>query len=364
VNVDIAALRAIERDKDISFETVLEAIETALLTAYKHTDGHQSHARVDIDRKTGLVRVLAQEFDSDGNVDQEWDDTPEGFGRIAATTARQVILQRLRDAEHERTFGEFSAKEGEIVAGVVQRDARANARGVVVVQVGETEGVIPPVEQAPGESYRHGERIKCFVVGVSRGMRGTQITLSRTHPNLVRRLFALEVPEIADGTVEIPAVAREAGHRSKIAVRSTVAGLNAKGACIGPMGARVRNVMSELHGEKIDIIDHSEDPATFVGNALSPAKVVSVQVVDQRAKTARVVVPDFQLSLAIGKEGQNARLAARLTGWRIDIRSDAQPAAPVSEVLADPAQGVLEHGSVLPTTDPAGAGSPPPSGAR
>lgn len=364
MNVDIAALRAIERDKDISFETVLEAIETALLTAYKHTDGHQPHARIDIDRKTGLVRVLAQEFDSEGNVTQEWDDTPEGFGRIAATTARQVILQRLRDAEHERTFGEFSAKEGEIVAGVVQRDARANARGVVVVQVGETEGVIPPVEQAPGESYRHGERIKCFVVGVSRGMRGPQITLSRTHPNLVRRLFALEVPEIVDGTVEIPAVAREAGHRSKIAVRSTVAGVNAKGACIGPMGARVRNVMSELHGEKIDIIDHSVDPATFVGNALSPAKVVSVQVIDTRAKTARVVVPDFQLSLAIGKEGQNARLAARLTGWRIDIRSDAQPAGPVSEVLADPTRGVLEHGSVLPKTDPAGAGSPPPSGAR
>ncbi|MCA1672258.1 MAG: transcription termination factor NusA, partial [Actinobacteria bacterium] len=276
MNVDIAALRAIERDKDISFETVLEAIETALLTAYKHTEGHEPHARIDIDRKTGVVRVLAREVDVDGNVAREWDDTPEGFGRIAATTARQVILQRLRDAEHERTFGEFSAKEGEIVAGVVQRDARANARGVVVVQIGDTEGVIPPVEQAPGETYRHGERIKCYVVGVSRGMRGPQITLSRTHPNLVRRLFALEVPEIADGTVEIPAVAREAGHRSKIAVRSTVAGVNAKGACIGPMGQRVRNVMSELGGEKIDIIDHSEDPARFVGNALSPAKVVSV----------------------------------------------------------------------------------------
>jgi N utilization substance protein A len=352
VNVDIAALRAIERDKDISFETVLEAIETALLTAYKHTDGHEPHARIDIDRKTGVVRVLAQELDADGNITTEWDDTPEGFGRIAATTARQVILQRLRDAEHERTFGEFSAKEGEIVAGVVQRDVRANARGVVVVQVGDTEGVIPPVEQAPGESYRHGERIKCYVVGVSRGMRGTQITLSRTHPNLVRKLFALEVPEIADGTVEIPAVAREAGHRSKIAVRSTVPGLNAKGACIGPMGQRVRNVMSELGGEKIDIIDHSEDPARFVGNALSPAKVVSVQVIDARAKTARVVVPDFQLSLAIGKEGQNARLAARLTGWKIDIRSDADPAGL-------PPAGVPH--TEVPMTN---AGSPPATDAR
>ena len=360
MNVDIAALRAIEQDKDISFDTVLEAIETALLTAYKHTEGHQPHARVDIDRKTGLVRVLAQEFDSEGAMAREWDDTPEGFGRIAATTARQVILQRLRDAEHERTFGEFSAKEGEIVAGVVQRDARANARGVVVVQVGDTEGVIPPVEQAPGETYRHGERLKCYVVGVSRGMRGPQITLSRTHPNLVRRLFALEVPEIADGTVEIRAVAREAGHRSKIAVRSTVPGVNAKGSCIGPVGARVRNVMSELLGEKIDIIDYSDDPATFVGNALSPAKVVSVQVVDLRTRTARVIVPDFQLSLAIGKEGQNARLAARLTGWRIDIRSDAEPvetAAP--QVLADPAAGAVQASMTAP-----GISSPPPPRTR
>ncbi|MEV7094317.1 transcription termination factor NusA [Amycolatopsis sp. NPDC051045] len=325
MNVDIAALRAIERDKDIPFETVIEAIETALLTAYKHTEGHQSHARVDIDRKTGLVRVLAHTLTPDGQVDEEWDDTPEGFGRIAATTARQVILQRLRDAEHEKTFGEFSTKEGEIVAGVIQRDARANARGMVVVQVGDTEGVLPSAEQVAGESYEHGSRIKAYVVTVSRGNRGPQITLSRSHPNLVRKLFALEVPEIADGTVEIAAVAREPGHRTKIAVKSSVPGVNAKGACIGPVGARVRNVMSELAGEKIDIIDFSEDPARFVGNALSPAKVVSVRVVDERTKTARVVVPDFQLSLAIGKEGQNARLAARLTGWRIDIRSDAAP---------------------------------------
>jgi N utilization substance protein A len=323
VNVDIAALRAIERDKDIPFETVIEAIETALLTAYKHTEGHQPHAKIDIDRKSGYVRVLARTLTENGETDEEWDDTPEGFGRIAATTARQVILQRLRDAEHEKTFGEFSAKEGEIVAGVIQRDARANARGMVIIQVGDAEGVLPSAEQVPGENYQHGSRIKAYVVGVSRSSRGPQITLSRTHPNLVRRLFALEVPEIADGTVEIAAVAREAGHRSKIAVRSTVPGVNAKGACIGPVGARVRNVMSELAGEKIDIIDYSEDPARFVGNALSPAKVVSVTVVDERTKTARVVVPDFQLSLAIGKEGQNARLAARLTGWRIDIRSDA-----------------------------------------
>jgi N utilization substance protein A len=326
MNVDIAALRTIERDKDIPFETVIEAIQTALLTAYKHTDGHESHARIDIDRKSGLVRVMAQELGDGGVVAREWDDTPDGFGRIAATTARQVILQRLRDAEHERTYGEFATKDGEIVAGIVQRDARANARGVVIVSLGgQTEGVLPAAEQVPGERYQHGDRIRCYVVGVTRGVRGTQITLSRTHPNLVRKLFAFEVPELVDGTVEIVAVAREAGHRSKIAVRSTVAGVNPKGSCIGPMGQRVRGVMSELAGEKIDIIDWAEDPATFVGNALSPSKVVSVTVVDAVARKARVVVPDFQLSLAIGKEGQNARLAARLTGWGIDIRSDSDP---------------------------------------
>ena len=333
MNVDIAALRAIERDKDIPFETVIDAIETALLTAYKHTEGHHPHARVEVNRETGEVRVLAQELDADGNVVEEWDDTPAGFGRIAATTARQVILQRLREAEHDRTYGEFAAKEGEIVTGVVQADAKANARGVVVVALdGGTEGVLPPAEQVPGERYEHGDRLRCYVVGVSRGMRGTQITLSRTHPNLVRRLFALEVPEIADGSVEIVAVAREAGHRTKIAVRSKVPGVNAKGACIGPMGSRVRGVMSELGGEKIDIIDWSDDPATFVGNALSPSKVVSVTVLDPKGRTARVVVPDFQLSLAIGKEGQNARLAARLTGWRIDIRSDADPRNAATDV--------------------------------
>ena len=251
---------------------VLETIKSALLTAYRHTQGHQTDARIDIDRKTGVVRVIARETDEDGNLISEWDDTPEGFGRIAATTARQVMLQRFRDAENERTYGEFSTREGEIVAGVIQRDSRANARGLVVVRMGTetkaSEGVIPAAEQVPGESYEHGNRLRCYVVGVSRGAREPLITLSRTHPNLVRKLFSLEVPEIADGSVEIVAVAREAGHRSKIAVASRVPGLNAKGACIGPMGQRVRNVMSELSGEKIDIIDYDEDPARFVANAL------------------------------------------------------------------------------------------------
>jgi N utilization substance protein A len=328
MNVDITALRAVANDKGIEFDSLIETLETALLTAYKHTEGHFQHARVEVDRKSGSISVLVAEPAAEGGFGPEFDDTPDDFGRIAATTARQVIQQRLRDAENERTFGDFAGREHELITGTVSADAKVNARGVVVVSLGEVEGIIPAAEQAPGESYVHGQRLRCYVVAVTRGPRGAQITLSRTHPNLVRKLFALEVPEIADGSVEITAVAREAGHRSKIAVRPMVAGLNAKGACIGPMGQRVRAVMSELGGEKIDIIDHDDDPATFVGNALSPARALSITVVDPVAKAARVIVPDFQLSLAIGKEGQNARLAARLTGWRIDIRSDAAPAVP------------------------------------
>lgn len=344
MNIDMAALHAIEVDRGIPVGELVETIKSALLTAYRHTQGHAADARIEIDRKTGEVKVIATELDEDGNAISEWDDTPEGFGRVAATTARQVMLQRFRDAENEKTYGEFSAREGDIVGGVIQRDTRANARGLVVVRMGSetkgSEGVIPAAEQVPGERYEHGDRLRCYVVGVSRGAREPLITLSRTHPNLVRKLFSLEVPEINDGSVEIVAVAREAGHRSKIAVASRVPGLNAKGACIGPMGQRVRNVMSELSGEKIDIIDYDPDPGRFVANALSPAKVVSVAVIDEAARAARVVVPDFQLSLAIGKEGQNARLAARLTGWRIDIRSDATPTGKV-EPGAD-----ATHGSV------------------
>jgi N utilization substance protein A len=324
VHVDIAALRSIEREKEIPFELLINALEAALLTAYKHTAHSMPHARVDLDRKSGEIVVMAQEFGPDGELIEEYDDTPTDFGRVAAMTARQVILQRLRDAEHDQTFGEYSGREGDLVTGVVQADAQAAQRGLVIIDIGKIEAILPSPEQVPGEQYQHGVRLKCYVVGVTRGMRGPQVTLSRTHPGLVKKLFALEVPEILEGSVEIVAVAREAGHRSKIAVRSSVAGLNAKGACIGPMGQRVRNVVAELHGEKIDIIDWAEDPATLVGNALSPAHVVSSQIVDLSTKSVRVVVPDYQLSLAIGREGQNARLAARLTGWRIDIHSDAE----------------------------------------
>jgi transcription termination/antitermination protein NusA len=335
VAVDISALRSIERDKEIPFEQLIDALEGALLSAYKHTPHSMPHARVVIERKTGEVTVWAQDFNAEGELIEEYDDTPTDFGRVAAMTARQVILQRLRDAEHDQTYGEYSGREGDIVTGVVQADAQAASRGLVIVDIGKIEAILPSAEQVPGEEYIHGTRIKCLVVGVSRGMRGPQVTLSRTHPNLVRKIFALEVPEIADGSVEIVGVAREAGHRSKIAVRSTVAGLNAKGACIGPMGQRVRNVVAELHGEKIDIIDWSDDPATLVGNALSPANVVEAEVTDAEARSVRVVVPDYQLSLAIGREGQNARLAARLTGWRIDIHSDAAPVDAASDGAVD-----------------------------
>jgi N utilization substance protein A len=322
VDIDMSILHALERDKEISFDILIDALQQALLTAYHKTPGAKAEARVEIDRRSGRVQVLAAELDDEGAKVGEYDDTPEGFGRIAATTAKQVILQRLRDAEDDVKFGEFSGREGDLVSGIVQQGRDPQD---VLVDLGRLEAMLPPPERVPGERYEHGTRIKCLVVSVRRGMRGPQVHLSRTHPNLVKKLFALEVPEIADGTVEICAIAREAGHRTKIAVRSTVPGVNAKGACIGPMGQRVRQVMHELHGEKIDIIDWSDDPARLVGNALSPARVSSVQVVDAEARAARVVVPDYQLSLAIGKEGQNARLAARLTGWRIDIRSDEDP---------------------------------------
>jgi N utilization substance protein A len=326
VDIDMSILRMLEREKEISFDVLVEAIEQALLTAYHKSPGALEKARVQLDRKSGHVVVFAQETKEDGTVvGDEFDDTPADFGRIAATTAKQIMLQRLRDAEDEIRFGEFSGKEGDIVSGLIQQGRDPND---VMVDLGKLEALLPSGEQVPGEDYSHGSRLKALVVSVRKGMRGPQVMLSRTHPNLVKKLFALEVPEIADGTVEIVAIAREAGHRTKIAVRTDVSGVNAKGSCIGPMGQRVRNVMAELHGEKIDIVDWSEDPAEMVANALSPARVSSVTVVDEAARSARVVVPDFQLSLAIGKEGQNARLAARLTGWRIDIRSDEAPEDP------------------------------------
>ncbi len=367
MDIDMSVLRLIEHERDISIEVLISAIEEALLSAYQRTPGAHATARVEIDRRSGRVVVLARETfetevpveleeeavmtnddasvaenaggeedasvaDQDSAGDEavprtriertlgpEFPHTPSGFGRIATATARQVIVQRLRDAEDDQVLGNFRDKQGEILGGVIQqgRDPR-----IIQVDVGGTEAQLPPHEQVPMEQYRHGERLRAYVLEVTRGMKGPSITLSRTHPNLVRKLFELEVPEVADGTVEIMAIAREAGHRTKLAVRATVPGVNAKGACIGPMGQRVRAVMGELNGEKIDIVDYSDDPVEFIASALSPSRVSSVTVVDESTRSARVVVPDFQLSLAIGKEGQNARLAAKLTAWRIDIHSD------------------------------------------
>jgi N utilization substance protein A len=328
MDIDMSILRMLEREKEISFDVLVEAIEQALLTAYTKSPGAHERARVELDRKSGHVTVMAAELDDEGNKIGEFEDMPDGFGRIAATTAKQIMLQRLRDAEDDIRFGEFAGKEGDIVSGIIQQGRNPDD---VMVDLGKIEAMLPVGERVPGERYDHGTRIKCLVVSVRKGMRGPQVTLSRSHPNLVKKLFALEVPEIADGTVEIPAIAREAGHRTKIAVKSNRAGVNAKGACIGPMGSRARAVMAELHGEKIDIVDWSDDPATFLAQALQPARVTHVEIVDAEARAARITVPDYQLSLAIGREGQNARLAARLTGWRIDIRPDVvrpdQPAA-------------------------------------
>lgn len=320
MDIDMSALRLLEREREIPLDLLIPAIEQALLVAYHKTPGARQHARAELDRKSGHVTIWASELDDEGAAVGEYDDTPTGFGRIAASTARQIILQRLRDAEDDQILGEFRGKEGELVSGQIQQGTNPH---MIQVNLGTVEAVLPPPEQVPGEKYPHGARLRAFVVDVHRGLKGPSITVSRSHPGLVRKLFELEVPEIADKSVEIVALAREAGHRTKIAVKANVGGINAKGACIGEMGSRVRAVMTELNDEKIDIVDFSEDPATFIANSLSPSRVSSVAIVDADARSARVTVPDYQLSLAIGKEGQNARLAAKLTGWRIDIVSDA-----------------------------------------
>ena len=328
MNIDMAALTTIEKDKGIPVDDMLQTIGSALIHAYREYRGEESEtrARVDIDKDTGSVAVIATELDNDGEVASEYDDTPDNFARIAAGAVRDAIVRRLREAENVRLFDEYQSFEGRVVSGVVQKDDTANSRGIVIVQLGTEadpqDGILLPAEQIPGEKLEHGDRVKAYIVGVNKGPRNVQVNLSRTHPELVRGLFELEIPEVADGSVEILGIAREAGHRSKVAVTGKVKGLNAKGACIGPRGQRVTNIMNELGGEKIDIIDWSEDPATYVGNALATSKVVNVEIIDPEAQTAKVTVPDYQLSLAIGREGQNARLAARLTGWKIDIHSD------------------------------------------
>ncbi len=347
MHVEIDALRSIEREKGIAFDTVIEALEGALARAYKRTDARAEEARVVIDRVSGEVTVFAQELDDDGNIVAEWVDTPHDFGRIVAQTAKQVLLQRLREAEREMTYGEYSGKEGDLVNGTLQ----IHDRGVTVLDLGNAEAVLPYAEQIPTERYEHGMRLRAYVVEVRRSFKGPQIICSRSHPNLVRELFRLEVPEIADGLVQIRGIAREAGHRTKIAVESVDESVDPVGACVGPRGTRVMAVVDELSGEKVDIIPFAPEPAAMVANALSPAKVSEVYLYEEDA-TALVVVPDYQLSLAIGREGQNARLAARLTGWRIDIKSETQFAEEQAAFQAAYERGEIdEHGNPLDAGD-------------
>ena len=322
MDIDVNALKEITKERGISLDYLIESVEQGLLVAYNHSPQAQENARVKFDRATGHVQVFVTELDEAGIAIGEFEvDTPDDFGRVAAALVRSVLSQRLKAATDDVTVAEFQAKEGDIVSGVIQQGAD---KRVTFVNLGPVEGKLPPEEKVPDEDYSHGRRLRCYVVSVRKGPKGPEITLSRSHPRLVEELFRFEVPEIASGTVVINGIAREAGHRTKIAVSTSEPGLNPKGSCIGPMGSRVRAVMSELGGEKIDIVDYSDDLAEYVSHALSPAKVVSSELLDETNRIVRVVVPDYQLSLAIGREGQNARLAARLTGAKIDIKSDTQ----------------------------------------
>jgi len=319
MGVDIPALVLLTDAKGMPLEQLIQMIEAAILTAYAETPEANRYARVQLDRETGDIAIYVPTFNELGERVSEDVLEVEGFDRMATSTARQTIKMQMRATNDAEIVGEFTASVGDVISGIIQqgRDPK-----MIHVNLGRIEGKIPPQEQVPGEVYTHGARIKCFVVEVKQGLKGPEIMLSRSHPGLVKQLFALEVPELKDGIVEIMGVSREAGHRTKIAVKSHRAGVSPKGSLIGPLGARSRAVMDELNGEKIDIVDYDEDPAKYVAHALAPAKVSSVTIVDELSRSAKVIVPDYQLSLAIGKDGQNARLAARLTGWRIDIHPD------------------------------------------
>ena len=329
MELDLAGMHQLAIEQGIDLEQLDAALEEALRLAYLKTPHAAKHARVELDTRAGTFTVWARkEIPVEPTEDdphpapelgEEYDDTPRNFGRLAAATARQVIGQLFRKAEDDKVFGAFSGQKGKLVTGIVQQDASDPTN--VHVAIGDVEAILPRREQVPGERYRHGERLRAYAVNVARGVKGPEIVVSRSHPELVRRLFEREVPELVSGAVSIMAIAREAGARTKIAVRANTDGVNPKGALIGPGGARVRAVMENLGPEKIDIVDWSADPAKFVASALSPAVATGVQVISEKNKTAIAFIHDDQLSLAIGKEGQNARLAAKLTGWKIGIES-------------------------------------------
>ena len=340
-------LDILEREKGVSKETILDALANALVSAYKRSPGAAEEARVTIDQDTGEIKVYGQELDEDGNVTREWEDTPSEFGRIGAQTAKQVILQRLRDAKRAQVFDMYEGRDGDLVTGIVQQSDHRT----VILDLGNAEAVMPFGEKIPYERLERGARVKALIIEV-RGeeAKGPQIVVSRSHPDFIRRLFELEVPELVEGIVEIKAIARDAGHRTKIAVASNDPNVDPIGACVGARGARVRQVVNELRGEKVDIVEFRADLKQFIAEALSPAKVRQV-ILDDDKKEATVIVPDHQLSLAIGKEGQNARLAARLSGYRIDIRPETPPeepgaAPPAARAATVPAVPVAEPGGV------------------
>jgi len=336
MNVEMMeALQALAADRGISVDTLFAALADALESAYKRTPNAHEYSWVTIDPDTMDIRVFAQELDENGEpVGPDLDVTPDNFGRIAAQTAKQVMGQRIREAEREMKYEEYAGREGDIVTGIIQQ----NDSRYTLLDLGRVEALLPQAEQVPYERPEANTRLKAYIVEVRNTAKGPQIVVSRTHPGLIRRLFELEVPEIADGVVEIMACAREPGHRTKIAVWSNDSNVDPVGACVGARGARVRMVVNELKSEKVDIVPYSEDPADFVMKALSPAKVKEV-LLDAETGTATVVVPDRELSLAIGKEGQNARLSARLTGWRIDIKSETQMAEDAAYAEVEWAEG-------------------------
>jgi N utilization substance protein A len=346
------AIEVLARERGVSVDTILDAFANALVAAYKRSPGAAEEARVTIDPDSGEVIVYAQELDEDGNVVSEWEDTPEGeaFGRIAAQSFKQVMQHKLREAKREHVFEMYEGREGDLVTGLVQQvDYRS-----VILDLGDAEAILPGSERIPFERLERGNRVKALILEVRNEVKGAQIVVSRSHPDLVRRLLELEVPELTDGTVEIVNIAREPGHRTKIAVISHDPNVDPKGACVGARGSRVRQVVNELRGEKVDVVQWRDDIGQFIAEALGPAKVKEVHI-DEETKTADVVVSEHQLSLAIGKEGQNARLAARLSGYKVDIRSDnegVEPAEPAEETPAvdgaavDQAVGSVEEAPV------------------
>lgn len=344
------ALELLERERGVPVETILDALANGLVSAYKRAPGAAEEARVVIDPDEGDIFVYAQELDEEGNVVREWEDTPDDFGRIAAQTAKQVIAQRLRDAKREQVFDVYEGREGDLITGIVQQvDHRYS-----ILDLGDAEALMPGSERIPYERLDRGNRVKALILEVRGETKGPQIVVSRSHPDFVRRLLELEVPELLDGTIEIKAIAREPGHRTKIAVSSNDPNVDPKGACVGARGSRVRQVVNELRGEKVDVVQWREDTGLFIAEALGPAKVKEVRI-DEEEQEAVVIVSDHQLSLAIGREGQNARLAARLSGYRVDIRSESQERGDLEKDEAGEAATATEEPDLTESTEATGA---------